>query len=75
MLTLNLNTDIEQELNAVAKQSGKPVEALVQAFILNCLEDIHDADLGDAAMERLGRGESSTVSFSEVKRQLNDLEN
>ena len=75
MLTLNLNTDIEQELNAVAKQSGKPVEELVKAFILNCLEDIHDAALGDAAMERLMLGESSTVSFSEVKRQLNDLEN
>lgn len=74
MLTLDLNTDVEQELNAVAQQSGKAIEELVKEFILKSLEDIHDGALGDAAMERLVRGESSTLSFSEVKRRLDDVD-
>lgn len=73
MLSLALDNSIEQEFSQLAQQSGKPIEQFLKDVLLEYLEDIHDAALGDAAMERLKKGESFTVPFSEVKRQLNEL--
>lgn len=69
MLTLELNNALEQELHDLATQRGKPVSQLLKEMVAEYLEDIHDA-----AMDALARGESTTVSFEEVKRQLNELE-
>lgn len=74
MLTLELNNTLEQELHDLATQRGKPVSQLLKEMVAEYLEDIHDAALGDAAMDALARGESTIVSFEEVKRQLNELE-
>ena len=74
MLTISLDDAIEHELNQLAKQTGKPVSQFVIDLIIEYLEDIHDAALADAAMDRLMRGESSTVPYSEVKRMLNEME-
>jgi predicted DNA-binding protein len=73
MFTLELNKALEQELQDLAVQRGRPVSQLLKEMITEYLEDIHDAALGDAAMDELVRGESTTVSFDEVKRQLNEL--
>lgn len=73
MFTLELNKALEQELQDLAVQRGRPVSQLLKEMITEYLEDIHDVALGDAAMDELVRGESTTVSFDEVKRQLNEL--
>jgi RHH-type transcriptional regulator, rel operon repressor / antitoxin RelB len=70
MLTINLSQEIETELNELATQRHTPVEQLVNDLILGYLEDLHDAALGDAAMDELMRGEDAIVSFDEVKQQL-----
>lgn len=70
MLTINLSQEIETELNELATQRHTPVEQLVNDLILGYLEDLHDAALGDAAMDELMRGEDTIVGFDEVKQQL-----
>ena len=75
MLTLDLDNTIELELNELAGQYNKSVPQFIKDLILEYLEDLHDAALGDAAMDRLMRDESSTVPYSEVKRALlNEME-
>ena len=70
MLTINLSQEVETELHQLASQRHTPVEQLINEVIFGYLEDLHDAALGDAAMDELKRGENTVVSFDEVKRQL-----
>lgn len=73
MLTLELTSDIEQALKSLAHSQHKPLEQLLKDVIFDYLEDIHDAALGDAAMDDLMNGKSTTISFAEWERQLDDL--
>lgn len=75
MLSLSLDDKTEQEFAQLAQRSGKPTEQFLTDILLDYLEDIHDAALGDAAIDRLESGEDFTVPFSEAKRQLNGLVN
>ena len=68
MLTLELNTELESELQCLADVQGRPVSQLLKELVLQYLEDAHDAALGDAVMDKLKNGQTSTVSFEEVKR-------
>lgn len=75
MLMLDLDNVLEQELNELAKQDDKSVIQFIKDLILERIEDAQDAALGDAAMDRLLRGESTTIPYSEVKRRLHEMDN
>ncbi len=76
MLTITLDDNsVEQALNVLVNQTGKSINQYVKDLILEQIEDAQDAALGDAAMDRLMRGESTTVPYSEVKRRLHELDN
>lgn len=74
MLSLELNETEEQEFLCLAEQQGKSINQLLKEIMQTYLEDVHDAALADAAMDDLISGKSTTVSFDEVKRQLNELD-
>jgi len=74
MLTLDLNTDVEQELKNIAKQSGKETEQLIKELVLEYLEDMSDNVLLEKAMEKLAKGESSTISLQEWTEKLNNVD-
>ncbi|MDP3009424.1 MAG: DUF6290 family protein [Methylococcales bacterium] len=74
MLTLELNQTEEQEFLYLAEQQGKSINQLLKEIMQTYLEDVHDASLADAAMDDLISGKSTTVSFDEVKRQINALD-
>ena len=74
MLTLDLNTDVEQELNKFAKQSGKETEQLVKELVLEYLEDMSDNVLLEKAMEKLAKGDSSTITLQEWTEKLDNVD-
>jgi predicted DNA-binding protein len=75
MLTITLDDTLEQALNVLVNPTGKTINQYIKDLILEQIEDAEDAALGDAAMDRLMRGESTTVPYSEVKRRLHELDN
>ncbi|NOY48439.1 MAG: hypothetical protein GXO84_09675, partial [Chlorobi bacterium] len=56
MLSLCLDNTTEQELTQLAQHKGKPIDQFLKDILLEYLEDVHDAALGDAAMEELEQG-------------------
>ena len=75
MTTISLDDALGQELSTLARQSGKPLDQLLKEIILDYLEDKQDAALGDAAIDRLMCGESTTISLTEWGRQLDAMDN
>jgi predicted DNA-binding protein len=73
MLSLTLDNTTELELNQLTQHKGKPIDLFLKDIVLEYLEDVHDAALGDVAMDRLMCGESSTIPYSEVKKQLKNV--
>jgi len=65
MLSLALDNTTELELNQLAQHKGKPIDLFLKDIILEYLEDIHDAALGDAAMEELEQGKDTVISLDE----------
>jgi RHH-type rel operon transcriptional repressor/antitoxin RelB len=65
MLSLCLDNTTELELNQLAQHKGKPIDLFLKDIILEYLEDIHDAALGDAAMEELEQGKDTVISLDE----------
>jgi predicted DNA-binding protein len=75
MQSLTVDKVMEQELSQLAEHQGKSIQQLLKDILLEYIEDAHDAALGDAAMQELENGEDFTIPFSEVKRQMNELDN
>lgn len=73
MLTLN-DANIEQELNQIAQQSGKPINELLKDVLLEYLEDLQDASLGNAVMDDILSGKESVYSSEQAKAMLYDLD-
>lgn len=67
MLTVSFDDRIEDQLNQLAKRTGKPATQFVMDLVMEHLEDSYDAALADAAMDKLISGESSTVPYSQIK--------
>jgi predicted DNA-binding protein len=67
MLTVSFDDLIEEQLNQLAKRTGKPASQFVIDLVLEYLEDAYDAALADAAMDRIISGESTTVPYSQIK--------
>ncbi len=67
--------ELEQPFIEWAKHEQKTPSAFLAELLAELLEDYHDAQLADMAMDRLIAGESSTVSLEEWSKQLNEMEN
>ena len=57
MIGVRLSSDIEKRLDALAKATGRTKTYYVREAILEHLDDMEDAYLAEAALERVRRGD------------------
>lgn len=62
MLVIDLDNTIELELNELAEQYNKSVPQFIKDLILEYLEDLHGAALGDAVMDDIVNGKEPVYS-------------
>lgn len=74
MLALRLPPEIEDRLEALAKQTGRSKSFYARQAILEHLDDLEDIYLAESRMKQLAEGKSSTVSIAELvaKYELED---
>jgi RHH-type transcriptional regulator, rel operon repressor / antitoxin RelB len=66
MLAIRLPKDIEDRLDALAKQTGRTKSFYARQAILEKLEDLEDLAVAERRLKDLHEGKSSTVPLSEV---------
>lgn len=72
MIGVRLPVEIENRLDALAKATGRTKTYYVREAILEHLDDLEDAYLADAVMERIRRGEERVLTPEEFWRGLED---
>jgi RHH-type transcriptional regulator, rel operon repressor / antitoxin RelB len=66
MLAIRLPPEIEQRLDALARQTGRTKTTLAREALLRYIADLEDYYLGEAR----ARKNRKTIPLSEVERQL-----
>lgn len=72
MIGVRLPQEIESRLDALAKATGRTKTYYVREAILMHLDDLEDAYLAEATLERIRRGEERVLSSDEFWRGLDD---
>lgn len=62
MLTVRLPEEVEARLHALAKATGRSKSYYARQAIVEKLEEMEDAYLGAAVLERIRRGEERVLS-------------
>ena len=70
MLELRLPPEIEERLEALAKATGRTKSFYVREAILEHLEDMEDAYLSAATLERVRRGKERVFTTAQVRADL-----
>jgi RHH-type rel operon transcriptional repressor/antitoxin RelB len=68
--SVRLDPAIEQRLDHLASVTGRTKAYYLRELVINGLEDLEDFYLADATMERVRKGEETTLSASEVRNDL-----
>jgi len=68
--SVRLDPAIEQRLDHLASVTGRTKAYYLRELVVNGLEDLEDFYLADATMERVRKGEETTLSASEVRNDL-----
>ena len=66
MLTVRLPEEIEARLQALAKATGRSKSYYVRQAIVEKLEEMEDAYLGAAVLERIRSGEERVLSSADT---------
>jgi RHH-type rel operon transcriptional repressor/antitoxin RelB len=66
MLAVRLDSNLEQQLEELAKAKGSNKSALVRQAVVRMLEDEEDAALAEMAVKRL----RSTKSLTKLRKEL-----
>ena len=74
MLGVRLPPDIEQRLDALARETGRTKSFYVREAIVEHLDNLEDIYLAEQVLERVRRGEEQVYTSEEVERMLG-LEN
>ena len=72
MLSLRLPADIESRLEFLARQTGRTKSFYAREAILEKIEDLEDAYLGETVLERVRKGEEKVLTAEEMWRDLDD---
>lgn len=75
MITLDLDKTTEQEINDIARITGKNAGQVLTDIINTYLEDRHDAMLAEKAIDELMTGEDKTLTLDELEQSINALDN
>ena len=73
-MTVTLSVQLEQHFLHIAEESKQPANQVIQQALADFAEDYLDARIGEAAIERLQRGESEIISLEEVERMLDEMD-
>ena len=68
--SVRLDPSIEQRLDHLASVTGRTKAYYLRELVVNGLEDLEDFYLADATMERVRKGEETTLSASELRNDL-----
>ncbi|MDF2097306.1 type II toxin-antitoxin system RelB family antitoxin [Aquibaculum arenosum] len=69
MLAIKLPKDIEDRLEALAAETGRPKDEHALEAILDYLDDIEDRVLAQQRSARLKSGKDTAVSISALKKE------
>lgn len=69
MLTIELPTELENRLDALAQATGRSKSDYVTEAILEYLEDLADLHLAEQRLRDIQNGKSKTVSLEEVLKR------
>lgn len=72
MIGVRLSSDIEKRLDDLAKATGRTKTYYVREAILEHLDDMEDAYLAEATLERVRRGDERVLSSEEFWRDMED---
>ena len=70
MIALRLPPEIEERLEALAKATGRSKSFYVREALLEHLEDMEDAYLAAATLERVRLGKEGVFTTEEVRKDL-----
>jgi len=70
VIALRLPPEIEERLEALAKATGRSKSFYVREALLEHLEDMEDAYLGAATLERVRLGKERVFTTEEVRKDL-----
>lgn len=70
MIALRLPPEIEERLEALAKATGRSKSFYVREALLEHLEDMEDAYLAAATLERVRLGKERVFTTEEVRKDL-----
>lgn len=72
MLSIRLPAEVEDRLDALARQTGRTKSYYVRQAILEKIEDLEDIYLAEATLERLRAGQERVIDAEEMWRDLAD---
>ena len=75
MISVNLNDELSQAVEQLAKHQHKPIEQIINAAIVAMLEDYQDTLTAELVLNRIDKGEEKVIPWGEVKSGLYDLDN
>lgn len=70
MLAIRLPAEIEERLEALARQTGRTKSFYAREAILEHLDNLEDLYLAEEVLNRIRRGEERTYTLEEVERDL-----
>jgi len=74
MININLDNELSQAVEQMAKHQHKPVEQIINDAIMDKLEDYHDIKAAQDAIKNIESGKESVIPWEQVKTRLYDVE-
>jgi RHH-type rel operon transcriptional repressor/antitoxin RelB len=71
-LAIRLPDEMHERLNRLARETARPKAYYVKAALEEYLDDIEEAYLAEATLERIKRGEERVLSAEEFWRGMDD---
>ena len=72
MLSIRLPSDVEERLAFLARETGRTKSYNARAAIVEAIEDMEDAYLSEATLERIRQGKETVLTAEEMWCDLDD---
>jgi RHH-type transcriptional regulator, rel operon repressor / antitoxin RelB len=69
MLAIRLPPEIEKQLAALAKRTGRTKTFYAREAILNYLEDLEDTYIAEKALDKFYKSKQKTIPLAEVMKK------
>ncbi len=72
MLSIRLPSDVEERLAFLARETGRTKSFYARSAIVEAIEDMEDAYLSEATLERIRQGKEEVLTAEEMWCDLDD---